>query len=107
MWTPISLKELEEWLSRGELKLEGALLNFWKLIKIQPQKWQETSYGDEGGGFWVVAIFGNSVIFYNDIEDGFNISSYETYGRISEYACEQSELNWILERLYNEVKLDK
>ncbi|WP_230141937.1 hypothetical protein [Pedobacter sp. Bi36] len=86
MWTPISLIELEEWISRGESKLEGEPLNFWNLIKIVPQKWQEKEYGKEAGGFWVVAIFGNAVVFYNDIEDGFNISPYAAYGQISEYA---------------------
>ena len=104
MWTPISLTELEEWISRGEFKLEGELLNLWNMIKIPPQKWPEVEYGDKGGGFWVVAIFGNEVIFYNDIEDGFNSSPYSIYGQISEYVCEQSELNWIVERLYNSLK---
>jgi hypothetical protein len=104
MWTPISLAELEELISKGESKLAGEPLNFWNLIKIAPQKWQETEYGDEGGGFWVAAVFGNTVIFYNDIEDGFNISPYLVYGRISEYACEEAELNWIVERLYNSLK---
>ena len=103
MWIPISLTELEEWISRGELELEGEPLNFWNMIKIPPQKWQEVEYGEDDG-FWVVAIFGNEVIFYNDIEDGFNISPYSIYGQISEYACEQSELNWIVERLYNSLK---
>lgn len=104
MWTPISLKELKECISRGELKLDGALLNFWNLIKIIPQKWQETGYGVEGGGFWVVAVIGNTVIFYNDIEDGFNISPYVVYGQISEYACELAELDWVVTALYREIK---
>ena len=86
-WTPMLLTELEEWILRGELKLSGELLNFWNLIKIPPQKWQEDEYGYEGGGFWVVAIFGNSVIYYNDIEEGFNVSPYINYGHISEYRC--------------------
>lgn len=47
MWTPISLTELEEWILRSELKLEGEFVNFWKLIKITPQKWHETEYGVE------------------------------------------------------------
>lgn len=84
MWTPISLTELEGWISRGESKLEGEPLNFWKLIKIPPQKWQEIEYGNQGGGFWVVAVFGNAVVFYNDIEEGFNVSIYQTYGHIRE-----------------------
>lgn len=59
MWTPISLGELEELVLRGELKLEDELLNFWNLIKIAPRKWQGEDYGDEGGGFWVVAYLAN------------------------------------------------
>lgn len=106
MWTPMLLTELEEWILRGELKLKGELLNFWNLIKIPPQKWQENEYGYEGGGFWVVAIFGNSVIYYNDIEEGFNVSPYINYGHISEYRCEQAELDWIILLLYKRIKVD-
>lgn len=106
-WTPISLTELQEWISRGESKLEGEPLNFWNLIKIAPQKWQEKEYGNEGGGFWVVAIFGNAVIYYNDIEEGFNVSSYETYGHISEYWYEQAELDWVVLWLYKRIKEEK
>lgn len=106
MWTPISLKELEEWILRGESELENELLNFWNLIKIAPQKWQEKEfgYGDEGGGFWVVAVFGTEVIYFNDIEEGFNISGYETYGEIKEYGSDQDELNWVIMRLYERIK---
>jgi len=107
MWTPISLAELEEWISRGESKLEGEPLNFWNLIKIVPQKWEETAYGKEGGGFWVVAILGNAVVFYNDIDEGFNVSTYQTYGHISEYWCEQSELDWIVKLLYSRINEEK
>ncbi|WP_316789633.1 hypothetical protein [Pedobacter frigoris] len=104
MWTPISLVELEEWILRGASELEGELLNFWNLIKIKPQKWQEEEYGAEGGGFWVVAIFGTEVIYYNDIEEGFNISAYEAYGHIKEYSCNQSELDWVIIGLYERIK---
>lgn len=104
MWTPISLNALNKRISKGESKLKGESLNFWNLIKITPQKWREKEYGNEGGGFWVVAVFENTVIFYNDIEDGFNISPYTVYEQISEYASEQAELNWVVERIYNSLK---
>lgn|SRR5690554_2934953 len=104
MWEPISLSELEINILKGELELKGELLNFWNLIKIEPQKWQEKEFGEEGGGFWVVAIFGNEVIYYNDIEEGFNISPYETYGHIKEYWCNQSELNWTIIGLYERIR---
>lgn len=104
MWTPISLNELQEWIFRAESNFEGELLNFWMLIKIDPEKWQEKEYGDEGGGFWIVAIFGNEIIYYNDIEEGFNVSGYEVYGQIEEYWCNQNELDWVVTVLYERIK---
>jgi hypothetical protein len=80
------------------------MANFWKLIKIIPEKWQEKQYGKEGGGFWVVAICGNRVIWYNDIEDGFNISRYHTYGEIDEYWCNQSKLDGPVSALFNSIQ---
>ena len=103
-WIFIILNELEINILKCELELKGELLNFWNLIKIEPQKWQEKEYGEEGGGFWVVAIFGNEVIYYNDIEEGFNVSPYEIYGHIKEYWCNQSELNWTIIGLYERIK---
>ncbi|WP_342328054.1 hypothetical protein [Pedobacter sp. FW305-3-2-15-E-R2A2] len=107
MWTPISLGELEEWILRGELELDDELLNFWNLIKIEPRKWQEKDYGAEGGGFWVVAIFGNEVIYYDDIEDGFNVAEYEVYGHIIARWANQDELNHTVMELYARIKRKK
>lgn len=85
MWTPIKITELYDEILKGEKELQGELFNFWELIKIYPEKWEEKEYGSEGGGFWVVAICGRRVIWYNDIEGGFNISNYSQYGIIDEY----------------------
>jgi hypothetical protein len=46
-----------------------------------------------GGGFWVVAIMGERVVWFNDIEEGFNLSRYNEPGVIAEYWCNQDELN--------------
>lgn len=104
MWTPISLAELKELILRGRLELEEELLNFWNLIKIEPEKWQEKDYVAEGGGFWVVAIFGNEVIYYNDIEEGFNVAEYEIYGHIKTCWANQDALNYTLLGLYERIK---
>jgi hypothetical protein len=92
MWTPISLEELNEMMHAHQAQMNGKELRLWNIIKIKPQKWSEENYGGEGGGFWVVGIFGQSVMWYNDIEGGFNISSYSSAGKIDEYACSQDEL---------------
>lgn len=67
-------------------------LRLWKSIAINPIKWALHPDGDLGGGFWVVSIFGKSVIWYNDIEDGFDISDYSTFGEIADYGASQYEL---------------
>lgn len=84
--------------------MHGEVLNFWERIKIAPVKWIETDFGKEGNGFWVVAICGKRVIWYNDIEEGFNISHYDVQGEIGEYHCEQDELSWAVLKLFDIVK---
>lgn len=103
-WTPISLGELNNLIQKEKKALSGELLTFWNLIKIEPTKWIEKHFGNEGGGFWVVAVSGNKVIWYNDIEEGFNISPYVVYGQIEGYFCNQDELSWAVTRLYEAVK---
>ncbi|MBA9079874.1 hypothetical protein [Rufibacter quisquiliarum] len=58
MWEPISEFELLDEIQKTETELNGELWNFWQLIKIEPEKWAEHEYGQEGGGFWVVGICG-------------------------------------------------
>lgn len=75
----------------------------WESIRIPPVKWREPTYGNAGGGFWVVAIFGATVIWFNDIEEGFNCSRYSSFRRIDGYACEQDELEYAVQRVLNQL----
>ena len=102
-WKPITLDELHTEIQKTEPELTDETLRFWKAIKIDPEKWQEKEYGAESKGFWAVAVFGKNVIWYNDIEDGFNISLYTTYGEIDEYWCNQDEISWTVTRLFNQI----
>ncbi|PJZ57466.1 hypothetical protein [Leptospira barantonii] len=103
-WEPITIDELFQRIRASEEKLRSELSRFWNLIQICPTKWQEQSYGEVGGGFWAVGIIGEYVIWFNDIEDGFNISRYREYGRIHEYWCNQDELHVSVERLYSLIR---
>lgn len=103
MWTPISYDELNDKIFEFEKTQTGALRNFWFTIKINAKKWKEDAYGTEGGGFWVVALIGKLVIWYNDIEEGFNISRYNDYGIIAEYWCNQDELDIVVSSLWNTI----
>ncbi|TWJ03473.1 hypothetical protein JN11_01016 [Mucilaginibacter frigoritolerans] len=112
MWESISFEELKELISEGEAALESGnyekeVLVFWKHIKINPEKWKdENGYAKERDGFFVVAILGKRVIWYNDIEEGFNLSFYDEYGIIRDYWCDQYELNQAVYQFYHSINND-
>jgi len=106
MWTPIEEKEILNLISETELNLDNIQFKIWNSIKIKPEKWSLLPWSDEGNGFWVVGIYNSYAIYYNDIEDGFNISEYREKGILLEYQTYQFELieiiNQINERNQNE-----
>jgi hypothetical protein len=61
MWQPLSSDALKNMIGRQEYLFDEAESNFWNFIKTEPTKWTEKTMGNEGGGFWVVAIFGFAV----------------------------------------------
>ena len=100
-WTPVPLQELQEEINASCDYMDTRLLHLWHAIRITPQKWQLHPWGDEGEGFWAVGVIGEMVIWYNDIEEGFNRSHFTTWGCIDEYRCNQSELEPPLYHLAN------
>ncbi|MEW8073348.1 MAG: hypothetical protein AB2765_11185 [Candidatus Thiodiazotropha endolucinida] len=55
-------------------------------------------------GTKVVAIIGNTVIWINDIEKGFNRSNFKEFGIIEEYYCNQDELEWQVQNVINQMR---
>ncbi len=100
-WEPISRESLEEIIANG---LTDATLEERELFAhaaVTPTKWQLSPWGDLGGGFWVVAVTDDRVLWYNDIEEGFNVSQFTIQGTIpsTEYWCNQDELKRALQAL--------
>jgi len=91
-WEPISEARLWDKIIAAEGRMNPQIFRLWEAIKINPEKWTHKTYGKPSGGFWVVAIIGNRVIWFNDNEDGFNCSSYVVVGKFTEYFCNQDEL---------------
>ena len=92
MWQPIGEDTLLSLIATAEAAMEPPVLAFWERVRVRPVKWALAQWGDEGGGFWVVAVAGQTCVWYNDIEDGFNVSRFEAFGHITDYWCSQSEL---------------
>jgi hypothetical protein len=79
----------------------------WERIRIEPEKWQCSPWGDEGGGFWAVALLRGEVVWYNDIEDGFNTSPFTTRGVIAKYWCNQTEFGQFLGSLSEAIEAER
>jgi hypothetical protein len=103
-WEPISEASLWNLINAAESRMDISQARLWEVIRIEPAKWSEASYGEAGNGFWVVAVIGNMVVWYNDIEDGFNRSRYSSYGSIGEYLCNQDDLEMTLQQVLNAIE---
>jgi len=103
-WKPITYETLIKHIELLEYLFSEEQKSFWNFIKIKPEKWTEATMGKEGNGFWAVALFGHRVLYYNDIEEGFNISTYRKYGVIDEYYAGQGELDKLIGGLFDEIK---
>jgi hypothetical protein len=103
-WQPISESEIWDNINSACLRMNLSQERLWGVIKFIPEKWQLSPYGDLGRGFWAVAVIGRLVIWFNDIEGGFNISHYSKYGVIDQYWCNQDELEWAVQRVMNLIE---
>ena len=93
MWHPISLDELNVVIARQLIECSPETRKLFEENFVTPHKWNLSPWGDAGGGFWVVAIINRAVLWYNDIEDGFNTSTYINVGTIEHYWCNQDTLH--------------
>ena len=103
-WMPLGEAELLRLIADALAIMEPPARSLWNLICVRPVKWALHPWGDMGGGFWVVGIIGQQVIWYNDIEDGFNMSRYDAPGEIAEYWCNQDELNHTIQALLHQIE---
>jgi hypothetical protein len=101
-WSPIPEADLIDSINKAWIRMSRSQKTFWELIAIYPEKWTQHPYGDEGNGFWVVAIVGRWIVWFNDIEDGWNVSEYIRYGEFEDYCCNQDPLEIAIEKLAND-----
>lgn len=100
-WQPIAEAELRARMSQGEARMSPEQLRLWRAMRIEPEKWKQRPYGDQGNGFWVVGLIGRTVIWYNDIEEGFNRSEFAKYGTIKDYWRNDDELEVTVQYILN------
>lgn len=103
-WEPISEAEIWDEINQAAGRMTVPQERFWEAIRILPEKWAQDPYGNLGGGFWAVAVLGRIVVWFNDIEDGFNFSRYSAHGTIGQYFANQDELERVIEELMEIVR---
>ncbi len=98
-WKPISQDGLQELIRGGIQTMSAKDRALWERVKMEPAKWALPPLGDLGGGFWTVSVLGEYALWYNDIEDGFNVSRFRKNGTLDEYICNQDDVSTALHNL--------
>ena len=93
----INIEELNILLAKSESGLSIELKNIWTEIKIEPELWFENV---TSRSYWAIAIIDREVVWYNDTENGFNISKFNELGTIGEYWSDQCPLEDLLWHLF-------
>src|ERR1700690_3452495 len=102
MGWPLSREALDSMIATALAEYDDDVRAAWARIRIEPEKWQCSPWGDEGRGFWAVAIADDRVLWYNDIEEGFNRSAFSERGTIDEYTCNEASFTDILDDIERE-----
>jgi hypothetical protein len=99
----MSQAEISEIISASISQMTRGQRQFFHAIRIYPEKWKAANGRDTEERFWVVGVIGQRVIWYNEIEEGFNVSPYQTYGAIEELWCNQDKLEWVVQALLDQA----
>jgi hypothetical protein len=102
---PLSEARLYDVLINAESELRPKADRIWETIKIAPERWHLPVYGSGSRSFWAVGLIAKRVLWYNEIEAAFSLSSYKTYGQIGDqHHPGETELRLILEYLIREIE---
>ena len=97
-WSPLTRDELRAIVARDLSNCSAEQRAYFEAVAIEPEKWMQSPWGDESGGFWAVAVDHDRVLWLNDYEEGFNVSRFTQRGTIPEdqYWCNQDPLHLAL-----------
>ncbi len=94
-WQPVAAEELSQILERELAKCEPAQREAFGRYRIAPRATPIVRYGNAEFVF-AVAERGDEVLYYEDVEEGFNISRRDSRGTIANPGFEQWELRHAL-----------
>jgi len=94
-WQPIAADKLDQLIERELAACEPAQQEAFRQLRISPRA---TPIARSGNAEYVFAVAarGNEVLYYEDVEEGFNVSSLDAAGAIASPGFEQWELRHAL-----------
>ncbi len=104
---PTSEEEMWNKINDSWGRMTFAQRRLWDVMGINPVIWRQHSYGDHSEGFWVVAIAGKTVVWYDHIEGEFIRSKYVNYGEIAEGRYCPGTLENILECFLGDIQIGR
>jgi hypothetical protein len=94
-WQPATVEEVNEIIARDLKECDAQQLATFDKYRIEPFFAPIVRYG-QTESVVVVARNGDQVIYYEDLDDGFNVSPMSADGRVVEHWCNQDELRFAL-----------
>ena len=74
--------------------------HLWDAMKRPPELWTLRGYGQ----CWVAGLIGQTVLYYNHYEGGFETSSWSQYGRVDHYQSMQYTLGEAVQRQVDVIR---
>jgi hypothetical protein len=94
-WQPATVEYVKQLVENDLQHCDETQLALFKKVAVEPYRAPLTRYGTINTVV-VVARNGNEVIYYEDEEEGFNVSPISPDGTILEHWCNQDELKFAL-----------
>jgi hypothetical protein len=94
-WQPATVDEVNQIVARDLKTCDAAQLAAFKTYQVEAFSAPIMRYGKMESVI-VVARNGDQVIYYEDVEDGFNVSAMGSDGMVLEHWCNDDELRFAL-----------
>jgi hypothetical protein len=96
-WRAATIDDVKAILNRDLGKCDAAQLEVFREYSVEPYFAPLERFGDTENVV-VVARKSSEVMYWEDVEEGFNISPVASDGRILEHGSNQDNLGWALNR---------
>lgn len=95
MWQPVSLAELQELVSKELQRCTQNQKEAFTLFRVPFYQVPVHRFGKRES-VWVVAKLPSALLYYEDVEEGFELGILDEDGALQDHGCHQYELSHVL-----------